>query len=450
MLRINHKRLAAYSTAITVAALLVAGCGSSGNSTAKGDSSGITNGTVTLTLLRVESNIPYSYQIRAFEKRHPNIHINVEQVPFGQFYAKTAVLASSSNPPDIYDVDAPTLANLAAAGVLLPLNGIISNSYFSTLTSAARKELSYDGKYYSPGPIDTALALFYNKTLLAKAGITPPSSTSNAWTWPQAKKAMLSCEAHNGGTPKVWGLAPSSFGNGTPGFDYYSNLFLRSEGSPSAPAGSSARKTFEAISPNGKTVQGYLNSPLAIAGATFYQTLFTQKVTPATGNPNMFIDGGACFEMNTSNYIDALHQAKVPFQFGVTPWPYLKTPIVQTGSIEIAISAKTKHRQAAAEFVKFVSSPSQQALMVAKEGYLPVIQSLYSSIPTLKKYPWTVFTDELAQWGQPRPVTPHYLQYSNLVTTAMRNIAYGSSPSAQLNSAAQQLDQLLQQPAGSL
>jgi hypothetical protein len=47
-------------------------------------------------------------------------------------------------------------------------------------------------------------------------------------------------------------------------------------------------------------------------------------------------------------------------------------------------------------------------------------------------------------------VTPHYLQYSQVVTNALRDIADGSSVSSRLSQAVQQLDQLLAQPAGAL
>jgi ABC-type glycerol-3-phosphate transport system substrate-binding protein len=226
---------------------------------------------------------------------------------------------------------------------------------------------------------------------------------------------------------------------------------MRSEGSLSAPQSSSARRTFEAISPSGTTVDGYINTPQDIAGATFYQDLFQKyKVSPTTGIPNAFIDGKACFDMNTSNDIDTVGAAHVSFAWGVTPWPHFATPIVHNGSTEIAIGTKTKHLAQALIFVKFVSSMSQQEQMIAQTGYLPVIASLYNTMPVLQSPPWRIFAQELAHWGQPRPVTPHYLQFSEVFTDAMRDIADGANPGPRLDQAAQQLDPLLAQPAGAL
>lgn len=418
----------------------LAACGSSG-----GSSTQSSNGKVTLTLFQCQECVPFPWQISAFEKAYPKIHINVESVPFGEFYTKTAVLAASSSPPDLYTVDQPTIANLAAGRVILPLDKYLSQSYVQSMSAAARADFTYQGKLYSPGPIDTALALYYNQTLLNKAGVTPPASLATAWTWPQAEAAMAKCQkANSAGGQTVWGLAPTTFGNGTPGFDYISNLFLRSEGAKPSP-------TFRSISSDGKSVDGYLNTPQAVQGATFYQNIFQKwKISPTTGIPNAFLDGKACFDMNTSNDIDTINAAKVSFKWGVTPWPHFATPIVHNGSTEIAIGSKTQHLAQAVQFIKFISTPAQQQEMVTKTGYLPVISSLYQSDHILTTAPWNIFATELDQWGQPRPVTPHYLQYSQVVTNALRDIADGSAPKSRLDQAAQQLSQLLAQPAGQL
>lgn len=422
---------------------ILAACSSGGSS-----SSGSSNGNVTLTLFQCQTCVPFPWQISAFEKAYPKVHIRVESVPFGEFYTKTAVLAASSSPPDLYTVDQPTIANLAAGHVILPLNKYLSSSYVQSLTAAARADFTYNGQIYSPGPIDTSLALYFNATLLRKAGVTPPSSLSSAWTWPQAVTAMEKCQkANSTSSNTVWGLAPTTFGNGTPGFDYISMLFLRSEGTKSG----AGAKTFEGIAPNGSTVSGYINSPQAIAGAQFYQNIFQKyKISPTTGIPNAFLDGKACFDMNTSNDIDTINAAHVGFQWGVTPWPHFQTPIVHNGSTEIAIGAKSTHITQDVEFIKFISSPTEQEQMVTKTGYLPVIASLYQSDHILTTTPWNVFAGELAQWGEPRPVTPHYLQFSQVVTNAMRDIADGAAPAARLNQAVQQLDPLLAQPPGAL
>jgi len=70
----------------------LAACGSSSG----GSSSQSSNGKVTLNLFECQECIPFPWQVSAFEKAYPKIHINVDSVPFGEFYTKTAVLAAST------------------------------------------------------------------------------------------------------------------------------------------------------------------------------------------------------------------------------------------------------------------------------------------------------------------------------------------------------------------
>lgn len=412
---------------------------------------------ITLTLFEATDNPPFPNQIAAFEKAYPNVHVSVSSVPYGELLTKEQTLVASGNVPDLMGADQPTIAYFAASGALLPLNNYLPKGYIASLTNGARQDLSYDGKIYSPGPMDTALALFYNEKYLKKAHINPPKSVNQAWTWPEAVNAMKACMKAN---PGVDGLAPSYFGNGTPGMPYYSMLFLRSEGSPTAPVGSSSRDTFLSISPNGKSVNGYINTPQAIAGATFYQNMFLQKVTPTVGDPTAFVDGKACFEMNTSNAIASYMHGHsglgsgvtvehLPFGVGVTPWPYFKTKIVHNGTLSITIPAKGKERQYAVDFVNFISSDKSQIAEADNQGYLPVVKSLFKKIPGLQSYPWSIFSDELAEYAYPRTVTPDYAEVYNLQYDAMRNIAYGSNVKSQLDQAATSIDHLLSSPTGS-
>ena len=411
---------------------------------------------VTLTLIEAENNPPFTNQIAEFEKAYPNVTISVDAVPFGDLLTKEETLVASGNPPDLLAINQPDMFYFAASGALLPLNQYLPKGYVASLTAGARQDVTYKGQVYSPGPMDTALALFYNKTLLAKAHISPPTSVADGWTWPQAVAAMKACQKAN---PGVDGQAPSYFGNGTPGSAYYSALFLESEGSPTAPKGSAAYNTYIGISPNGKTMAGYINTPQAIAGATFFQSMFTQKVTPTVGDPTAFVDGKACFEMNTSNAIPAyisghsglgsgVVPTHLPFQVGVTPWPYFTTKLVHNGTIAITVSAKTKHVAQAIQFVNFISTRAAQIEEVRNQGYLPVISSLYKTIPGLQQYPWKIFVDELAQFGRARVVTPYYPQFTTLFYNAMRSIAYGANVKSTLDGVATQMDHILQTPIG--
>jgi ABC-type glycerol-3-phosphate transport system substrate-binding protein len=215
-------------------------------------------------------------------------------------------------------------------------------------------------------------------------------------------------------------------------------------GDPAAPPDSSLYKTYWSISPDGKTAQGWLNTPEAIEGAKFFAGLFnTAKVTPKAGIPNAFQDQRACFTIDTSYFVTGL-QAKDPgFKWGVAPLPYGKTPIVHTGSITLGVTSKSAHKEEAAQFVITMSS-GDIALDLAKTTHiLPVLKSLYPKLPELNTYPANIFVQELAQWGHPRPPSPKFAQYDKIVTDALRDIAYGADPKQRLDSAVRSLAPIL-------
>jgi fructooligosaccharide transport system substrate-binding protein len=429
------RKLAVLAVVTAATAALLAGCSSSGS----GSDSG---GKVTLNIFRCTGCMPFDWQIDDFEKANPNITVKAQQVPFGSFYDKTSVLAASSNPPDVYTADQPTIANLASQGVISALDNDLPKSYVDDMTDSSKAGLTWDGKLYSPGPADAAMALYYNADALTKAGIALPStSLDEAWTWDEAVDAMQKCQAAN---PGLFGLAPTTLGNGTPGSDYLTSIFMRGEGDPKAKKGSSAYNTYYGVSADGTKASGYVNTPEAIKGAQFYQDLFQKyKVSPTTGVPNAMIDGKACFEISTSTNISTLSKATLSYKWGVTPMPYSVTPFVHNGSLALAVGAKSKHRAEAVKFVEFVSSAKIQNESVEKAGYLPVLKSVAASNETLKDPKYQVFTDELAKWAAPRALTAGYLKYSDTITNTMRDVAYGTDPKTALDAAATKLDGLL-------
>lgn len=400
---------------------------------------------VTLSLLKPQNNIVFPSQIAAFEAENPCITIEVAEVPFGQLADKISVLAASGNPPDILVYDGPNTQSYAAAGILAPLDDYLPDALRKEILPASLIEHTWQGKLYSPGIQQTTLALFYNADMLKAAGIpTPPVALKDAWTWSQAMDAFKRCQQGSGDDVTVWGLGPSRLGTGQPGFVYRDLPFLRTFGDPNAPKDSSLYRTFWSISPDGKTAQGWLNTPEAIEGATLFKDMFSgAKITPKTGIPNAFQDQKACFTIDTSYFIASLREGNLAFAWGVTPLPYARTPIVHTGSVTLGVTAKSQHKDAAARFVVQVASAGI-ALPFAKERQiLPVLQSLYPQMPELGQYPLAVFAEELREWGQPRPPSPKFAQYDKIVSDALRDIAYGADPKTRLDAAVRALTPIL-------
>ena len=78
-------------------------------------------------------------------------------------------------------LDNPDIQQIAATGALAPLGdyGVTTDGYATGPVSAA----TYEGKLYGLQPAANTIAIFYNKDVLAKAGVTPPT------TWADLKSA---------------------------------------------------------------------------------------------------------------------------------------------------------------------------------------------------------------------------------------------------------------------
>jgi ABC-type glycerol-3-phosphate transport system substrate-binding protein len=401
-------------------------------------------GVLTLSLLKPLNNPPTPVMISAWESANPCMKIEANEVPFGQLADKISVLAASGSPPDLVVYDGPNTQTYAAAGVLLPLDKYFPPGLKEDMIDATLAEHSYEGHVYSPGTQQASLALFYNADMLAPLGIDPPRDLDHAWTWAQAVAAMKKCQKGEGDNVSVWGLAPSRFGNGTPGFVYRDMLFMRTFGDPKAPADSSLYKTYWGLSRDGKTAQGWVNAPEAVQGARFFSDLFNvDKVTPKAGIPNAFQDGKACFTIDTSYFVAGLVAANLPFKWGVTPLPYVRTPIVHTGSITLGVMAKSKNPDEAAKFVIDVSTGKIAEDYNRAARALPALKSIAAKMTELQVYPLNIFLEEVQKWGQPRPPSAHFAQYDKVVSDALRDIAYGADPQTRLDAAARAVQPML-------
>jgi fructooligosaccharide transport system substrate-binding protein len=420
---------------------------------ATGNSPTTTTGPATLRFFRWQSDT-MNQEVAAYKLSNPNITINFEEVPFGQMYDKIALFSSSSNPPDIIGYDAAFTKSYAASGILLPLDKWITADQKADMIPSVVGENSYNGKLYSPGFVDSPVLMFYNKDLTDAAGINPPQDLASGWTWDQAKAAFQKVRKGPASNPTVWGLASSMFGDGTPGFWLRDGQVIKSAGDPTASPDSSAYKTFQLISADGKTATGYINTPEAVAALKLYQSLYSENLTPKIGTPNQFLKGQGAFELNTVEFVNVLSgeigigggtaSLPVKFKWGVTPLPYVKTPVVFASSVTVGVSAKTKYPDQAGAFLAFASSVDQSIADTKKHGTLPPRVSVLNTFPEFKASPRNLFVNALRQWGQPTPLTTGFSAYSKLLTTALHDIALGADVQTRINQAASQMDQALQ------
>jgi len=135
--------------------------------------------------------------VQQFEKTHPGIHVT-ESAITGTQSTTTAKLLSSiaaGDPPDVFTEWWPVLGEFAADGDILPMNQYLTGQYSGFEKwewPVSVQGGSYKGSLYAVPMSMNSFALYYNKQILAKAGIMSPPTTLAQLDADAAKEWVIS------------------------------------------------------------------------------------------------------------------------------------------------------------------------------------------------------------------------------------------------------------------
>src|SRR5690625_1965834 len=154
-------------------AVVLAGCGSG-----SGGQTDITFWAMGAVRRKVRQLLP------AFEKAHPDIHVDVQTLPWTGAHQKLLTAIAGGSTPDLCQLGNTWLSELIMLGALQPLNQRVTASkviergdYFPGIWNTN----VVDGTLYGiPWYVDTRL-LFYRKDILARAGFEHPPRTWAEW-----------------------------------------------------------------------------------------------------------------------------------------------------------------------------------------------------------------------------------------------------------------------------
>lgn len=132
----------------------------------------------------------------AFERAHPGIHVEVQQLPWKEAHQKLLTAFAGHTTPDLTQLGNTWIAELDALHALEPLQAYVDHSpvvqaddYFPGIWTTN----VVDGTLYGvPWYVDTRL-LFYRRDLLRAAGFDAPPRDWAAWS-----RQMAALQAHDG------------------------------------------------------------------------------------------------------------------------------------------------------------------------------------------------------------------------------------------------------------
>ncbi|MFJ4689332.1 extracellular solute-binding protein [Streptomyces sp. NPDC088789] len=172
------RRTAALLTGAIALILAATGCG--GGTGTRSDTSKVTSITALDYYTDEPEHSQWGEMLTACGKA-AGVKVEQTSVPGASLIPKVLQQASSRTLPDLLMLDNPDLQQIAQTGALTPLNqyGVDSSGFANGILSAG----TYKGKVYGLAPNVSTVTLFYNKDMLAKAGVAVPRS------WDELKTA---------------------------------------------------------------------------------------------------------------------------------------------------------------------------------------------------------------------------------------------------------------------
>jgi multiple sugar transport system substrate-binding protein len=300
---------------------------------------------------------------------------------------------------DVFTQDVVWIAEFAGAGWALPLDDYVDATtkaeYFPGLIEAC----TYDGKLTAlPWAVDSGM-LYYRKDLLDAGGIEVPK------TWDELVSAAQTLVS--GGKAKYGFLW-----QGKQAEVLICDLveFVGSAGG-------------RILGTDGRTVQ--IADPPAVSAVQFmYDTMNRLAISPKDllswdeePSRRPFTAGQAAFLRNWA-YVYPIAQdpkeSQVVDKVGVAPLPAFAggKSSACLGGYQYGVSASSKHKEAAVEFVKWLSSPPIQLKFATDVGLAPTRAAVFDEAALKQANPFMVQLKDVFTGGTPRPVTPKYPQVS--------------------------------------
>ncbi|MDD5066818.1 MAG: sugar ABC transporter substrate-binding protein [bacterium] len=294
---------------------------------------------------------------KEFEKKHPGVKTIYEPISGQGFFEKLLTQLASGTEPDIFFMRDFELPNFVQKGSIMELNGFIENDPGFDLKDYHKiliDSYTVNNKIYGlPGSF-TSGVIFYNKDILARAGMKPMNDLS----WDKLLKAgqQLTIRSEMK-TVKQFGIV----------LEYYDwiTFILQNEGS--------------FFSPDKKKC--ILNSPQAAEAVDFLKSLIkTHHITPSMVDLeqaeaySLFMLNRAALFTGGRWYTTIFKEIK-NFQWGIMPFFYNKKKSVRLDSHSWVISQKAKDPKLAWEFLKFLTSRDSNWKMVEVGDSVPIHRS---------------------------------------------------------------------------
>ncbi|MEO7683226.1 MAG: sugar ABC transporter substrate-binding protein [Gemmatimonadaceae bacterium] len=337
--------------------------------------------------------------IPAFEKEHPGIKVEVQQIPWSAAHEKLLTAYVGDATPDIAMLGNTWVPEFVALDALEPLDARVAGStdvvradYFPGIWSTN----VVDGATYGiPWYVDTQV-IFYRSDLLAKAGYNQMPST-----WADWRKAMEKIKSHMSARQ-------------------YPLLIPITEWRPPVILGVQAGSPL--LRDNGR--HGAFHEPAFRAGFDFYAGLFRDRLAPAfsaseisnlyqefeRGNIAMYISG----PWQIGEFTNRLPK-EMQDKWMTAPLPGKDGPgVALAGGASLSLYRRSTHKREAWLLMEYLSRPDVQLRFYKLTGDLPARREAWRDTTLANNRYARAFRDQLDR-VVPTPQVPEWEQIATKV-----------------------------------
>lgn len=325
---------------------------------------------------------------KRFEAAHPDIDLNIEIIDWNMGRDKLSTLVSAGNAPDLANIATLWLPEYVHLGVVEPLDGYLQPEFRDRFIPITLHGAEYQGKLYGLPMAVSARALYYNKTLLDRAGAKPPTN------WEELVEVARQCTQPEQG---IYGFGVQGAKVETDVYWYY---FLWANGG-------------EILSADQK--KAVFNEPAGVEALQFVCDLVRkEKVTES--NPTAYdreglqelFKSGKLAMMITGPWFWGMLEQEVPdLEYGIAPIPAHKKQVTMAVTDNLILFKSCALKDAAWKFVEFFYRPELRQRWAQTFGMLPELKEVAESDFIRRSAQWSTFM-KLLETGKFVPLHPRW------------------------------------------
>lgn len=401
-------RTFAAAAAIAALALTATGCGGANNSSS--DSSG--GKTLTYWASNQGTSLDndkavLTPELKKFEDE-TGIKVNLEVIGWNDLQTRIQTAVTSGQAPDVLNIGNTWAASLQSTGAFMPFDSAAFDAIGGKdkFVKTAMDTGGVAGQDPTSVPLyGLAYGLYYNKAMFKEAGLTPPT------TW---EEMVTAAKKLTTGGKYGFSLAAGSYTENS----HFAFINAAQNGADFFDADGKPTFTSDGVVDGISRYLDLMQTDKAVNVANAQYDNATQAI-------NDFANGKSAMVLSQNNADSSIaSQGMKNDAYGVVAFPAPaggKDVATMVAGINMSIFKNTKNKDAALQFVKFMTSEATQAALDKPFAALPVLNGVSPSFTTNTEEAKT-FSDIYSNKSKPLPLVASEDQFESTVGKAMNQM----------------------------